>query len=173
LLRTSVHPSTVTAAVRDNVQREGHEFPRQIRTLEATFDASLAQERMLASLSASFGVLGPALAAVGLYGLLAFAMTGRTNEIGVRVALGANRGVILQLIAADVLKMVGMGVAIGVPVAWLLVRSAPALAFDAYSSVGLPLLSAVVLLVLIATIAAAVPAVRAISLNPVDALRHD
>jgi putative ABC transport system permease protein len=173
LMRTRVEPVAVAAAVRDELRREGREFPMRVRTLEQAFDASLAQERLLASLSASFSVLGLALAAVGLYGLLAFTVAHRTNEIGVRMALGASRRGILRLIVSDGLMMLGTGVAIGVPLAWLAVRTSSRVLFGAHPSGALPILSAVALLVVIGAIAASAPAFRAISVNPVDALRHD
>jgi putative ABC transport system permease protein len=173
VMRTRVEPVTVAASVRDELRREGREFPTRIRTLEETFDGALAQERLLASLSAAFSVLGLALAAVGLYGLLAFTVASRTNEIGVRMALGASWRGILGLIVSEALVMIGKGVAIGVPLAWLAVRTSSRVLFGAHPSVALPILSAVALLVVIGTIAASAPALRAISVNPVDALRHD
>jgi predicted permease len=171
--RTRVEPVTVAAAVRGELRQEGREFPTRVRTLEEAFDGSLAQERLLASLSGAFSILGLALAAVGLYGVLAFTVANRTNEIGVRMALGASRRGILRLIVNDALVMLGTGAAIGVPLAWLAVRMASRVLFDAHPSGVLPILSAVVLLVVIGVIAASAPALRASSLNPVDALRHD
>ena len=173
VIRTRVDPIAVSAAVRDELQRERHEFPARVRTLEDRFDGAVAQERLLASLSASFSVLSLALAAVGLYGLLAFTVASRTNEIGVRMALGASRRGILQLVVSDALMVVGTGVAIGVPLAWVAVRTASRVLFDAHPSGVLPILSAVALLILSGTMAASAPALRATAVNPVDALRHE
>jgi predicted permease len=173
VIRTRVDPATTIATVRDALRRDGREYPLRISTLEEALNGSLAQERLLASLSASFSALGLVLAAVGLYGLLAFTVASRTNEIGVRMALGASRGGILRLIASDALLMLGMGVAIGVPLAWLAVRTASRVLFDAHASGLLPIGSAVALLAVIGVVAASLPAHRASSVNPVDALRHD
>jgi predicted permease len=173
IIRARVDPATVTASVRDELRRLGREYPERIRTLEEAFDGSLAQERLLASLSSSFSALGLALAAVGLYGLLAFTVASRTNEIGIRMTLGASKGGILRLVVRDALVMLGTGVAIGVPLAWLAVRIASRVLFDARASASLPIVSAVVLLAVIGAVAASVPALRASAINPIDALRHD
>ncbi len=127
---------------------------------------------MLASLSASFSVLGLALAAVGLHSLLAFSVASRTNEIGVRMALGASRPGILRLIVTDAL-MVGAGISIGVPLTWLAVRTASLVLFDAHPSAVRPIVSAVILLLGVGALAAFAPALRATSVNPVEVLRHD
>ncbi|MGH9141507.1 MAG: FtsX-like permease family protein [Vicinamibacterales bacterium] len=173
VIRARLDTAAVTGAIRGQLTRDGREYPQRIRTLEDAFEGSLAQERLLASLSLWFGLLGLALAAVGLYGLLAFSVASRTNEIGVRMALGASRGGILQLIVSDALMMVGAGIAIGVPLAWLAVRAASRVLFDAHPSGAEPILSAVVMLVGIGAVAAAAPALRAMAVNPVDALRRD
>jgi ABC-type antimicrobial peptide transport system permease subunit len=173
VIRTRVEPTSVAGAVRDELRREGREFPRRIRTLHEVLDGALAQERLLALLSAAFGVLGLGIAAVGLYGLLTFAVANRTNEIGVRMALGATRRSILGLVASDAAVMIGTGTAIGAPLAWLSVRFASRALVDSHPSALLPISSAVLLLVVIGAIAASAPALRAASVNPVDALRRD
>jgi ABC-type antimicrobial peptide transport system permease subunit len=173
VMRTRVEPTSVAGAVRDELRREGREFPRRIRTLNEVLEGALAQERLLASLSAAFGVLGLGLAAVGLYGVLTFAVASRTNEIGVRMALGASRRRILGLVVSDAMVMLGAGTAIGVPLAWLSVRIASRVLFDSHPSAVVPIASAVLLLMVIGAIAATAPALRATSVNPVEALRRD
>jgi predicted permease len=173
VLRTRVEPVTVTAGVRDELRREGREFPERISTLEQTFDGAVAQERLLASVSASFSGLTLALAAVGLYGLLTFTVASRTNEIGVRMALGASRFGILRLVVRDAAVMVGTGVAIGVPLAWFAAKTASRIVFGTQVSELMPIGAAVGLLLVIGAIAASAPAVRATAVNPVDALRRE
>lgn len=173
VVRTRAEPAAVTAAVRDVLRREGREFPERVRTLEQTFDGAVAQERLLASVSASFSVLTLALAAVGLYGLLAFTVASRTNEIGVRMALGASRVGILRLVVGDAAVMLGFGVAIGVPLAWLAARTASRVAFNTHLSEAQPIMVAAGLLLVIGAVAACAPAVRATAINPVDALRRE
>jgi len=172
VMRTRADSPIIMAAVRDELRREGREYPLRISTLKEALDGSLTQERLLASLSACFSLLGLMLAAVGLYGLLAFAVASRTNEIGVRMTLGASRGGILRLIVSDALIILGTGVAIGVPLAWLAVRTASRVLFDAHASGFMPIVSAGALLAAIGAVAASVPAHRAASVNPIDALRH-
>ena len=173
VIRARVDTAAVTTAVREALKRDGREYPQRIRTLEDAFEGSLAQERLLASLSLWFSLLGLALAAVGLYGLLAFAVASRTSEIGVRMALGASREGILRLIVSDALVMVGAGITIGAPLAWLAVRMAVHVLVDVQPSAMVPILSGIGLLLAIGAIAAAAPALRAVAVNPVDALRHD
>ncbi len=172
LLRTRGEPTAIATAVRNELHREGREFPTDIRTLHETLEGTLAQERLLASLSGAFAVLGLGLAAVGLYGLLAFTVAHRTSEIGVRIALGASRISIVRLVVGDALVVLIAGLAIGIPLAWGSVRIASRVLFDHHSPDAGPIVAAIALLLVTGTIAAAAPALRAMSLNPVDALRR-
>jgi len=96
---------------------EGHLPVFDIKTLNEQMDDSLVQERLIASLSSLFGVLALLLAAVGLYGLMTYAINRRTGEIGIRMALGATGGQIAGMVLRETLLMVLVGVAIGVPAA--------------------------------------------------------
>ena len=89
-----------------------------MRTLEDTIDASLMNERLVASLSAMFGGLATLLAVIGLYGVMAYTVEQRTREIGIRVALGAQRGNVVWLVMHEVMVMVAIGFGIGLPAAW-------------------------------------------------------
>ncbi len=173
MVRTRVGGVSTAAEIRDELRLAGREFPRRIRTVHETLEGSLAQERLLGSLSAAFAGLGLMLAAVGWYGLLAFTVANRTNEIGVRIALGATRRHILRLVASDALATLVAGVVIGIPMAWAAVVGASRVLLDGQPSPVLPILSAIVMLVAIGTIAATVPALRAASVDPVDTLRRD
>ena len=172
VIRTTVDAGAVTGAIREQLQRDGREYAQRVRTLEDALDGSLAQERLLASLSWWFSVLGLGLAAIGLYGLLAFSVATRTNEIGIRMALGASRAMVLQLVIRDAMIVVAVGAAIGAPLAWLALRLASAVLAGAPSDT-LPIVYAVALLAVTGALAAAAPALRALTVNPVDALRHD
>src|SRR5829696_2357339 len=88
-----------------------------VNTLSALMQNSISQERLVARLATGFGVLALLLAAVGLYGVLTYAVTRRTNEIGLRVALGAQQGDVMRMVIGDALKLVLVGVVIGVPLA--------------------------------------------------------
>src|SRR5262249_22769336 len=117
-IRTVGPQATVTLAVQRLVQAQMPNMAIEIRPLAAQVDASVAQERMLATLVGGFGLLALALACVGLYGLLAYNVTRRTREIGIRMALGAEpRRVVVQVIRRAV-WLVAVGIAVGLPVAW-------------------------------------------------------
>jgi ABC-type lipoprotein release transport system permease subunit len=92
--------------------------PVEVHPLTEQVERALVRERLMATLAAGFGVLGLVLAAVGLYGLLSYTVAGRTNEIGIRLALGAMRGEVLWMVIRHVLILLAVGVAIGLPVAW-------------------------------------------------------
>jgi len=173
VVRSRIDTPAVVGAVREALARDGREYSQRVRTLQDAFDGSIAQERLLATLSLWFSALGLGLAAVGLYGLLAFAVASRTSEIGIRIALGATRVGILQLVVRDALVMVGAGVAIGTPLAWLGVTMASRVLFEGPAPGAGPIVSGVVLLAAVSTIASATPAARAAAVNPVDALRND
>src|SRR5213594_4037323 len=93
-----------------------------MKTIEHQRDDSLAVERLAASLSTAFGVLATLLAAVGLYGVMAFLVARRTREIGIRMALGAITGDVLWLVMREVLLLAGIGIAIGLPAAFAVTR---------------------------------------------------
>jgi ABC-type antimicrobial peptide transport system permease subunit len=131
------------------------------------------QERLIARLAGLFGVLALILACVGLYGITAYSVARRINEIGIRMALGANRSNILGLVLRSALLQLGIGLAIGVPVA---LAGGRVLAGQLYgvkshdpSTLGL----AVVMLAACALLAAFVPALRATKVDPLMALRYE
>jgi ABC-type antimicrobial peptide transport system permease subunit len=131
----------------------------------------LRNERLVMALSAAFGALALLLACIGLYGVLAYAVTRRTGEIGIRMALGATGSEMVWLILREALAMATSGIAIGVPAILLLGRLARALLFG----VGLfdlpAFASALLVLLVFAAIAGIVPARRAGRLDPMSALR--
>jgi ABC-type antimicrobial peptide transport system permease subunit len=142
-------------------------------TLADQLDASVVPERLIAMLSGFFGGLGALLAAIGLYGLLAYTVARRTNEIGIRLALGATRRSVIAMVLRSALGLVSAGVAIGVPVA-LWGRRFPASAVENMRvDNGFPLAVAIVTMAGVALLAAYVPARRASRIDPMEALRHD
>jgi hypothetical protein len=171
-LRTAINPTAVaTDARRVLTDVFGTDAVRHVTTLEAQVNASLVPERLMATLSAFFGVIGALLAAVGLYGLLAYNVTCRTREIGIRMALGATRGQVLRVVLADALRVVAIGVMIGAPLALWGNRFAAAMV-EHLSSDGLRTIAiAAAGVVVVASVAAYVPARRAARVEPVDALR--
>jgi ABC-type antimicrobial peptide transport system permease subunit len=133
----------------------------------------LIRERLMATLAGSLGVVALILAGIGVFGLLAYTVASRTNEIGVRIALGAARNRILWLIISDAVRLVTIGAAIGLPVAWAGSRLISSLLFGVKATDGLTMIGAVALLLTAGVVAAALPAHRAIRVEPVVALRHE
>src|SRR5205085_9455295 len=118
LLRTNIDPQKVVADVRRSVRDVLTAVPiARITTLSDQIDASIVPERLIATLSGLFGALGSLLAAIGVYGLLAYTVARRINEIGIRMALGATRGAVSRMVLGQAIGMVCAGLAIGVPVA--------------------------------------------------------
>jgi len=115
LVRTNVAPTTMADPLRHTVESLGHEYATSIRTVRQNIDRTLLQERITAMLSAFFGALTLLLAAIGLYGLMAHAVTRRTREMGIRAALGASRGSVVKMILREMLALVLSGVLIGLP----------------------------------------------------------
>jgi predicted permease len=129
------------------------------------------EERLISRLTGLFGLLALVLASVGIYGITAYSVARRTNEIGLRMALGANRGNVMSLVMSRALLLVGMGLAIGVPVALLGGRLMKTQLFGVRAYDPLTLLLAVVVLSAFAALAGFIPARRAASIEPMHALR--
>lgn len=142
-----------------------------MRTLESTIDASLLNERLVATLSALFGALATLLAVIGLYGVMAYTVEQRTREIGIRVALGAQRRSLLWLVMKEVLAMVGVGFAIGLPAAWLSSRLVASLLYGIRPRDPASIAAAVAVLGAAALLAGYIPAAHASRVDPLRALR--
>ena len=171
-LRTSVPPPAVAAAVR-RVMQESVPTIRvaKVTTLAEQMDASLVPERAIAMLSGVSGALGAMLAAIGLYGLLAYTVTRRIPEIGIRMALGATERDVIRMVLADACVLVGAGLAIGMPIALWGRRFAASL-IESMPQDLTPIAAAAATMFVVALLAAYVPARRAARVRPMDALRH-
>jgi predicted permease len=143
----------------------------RVRTLAAQAEQSLLKERLMATLSTFFGGLGLLLACVGLSGLMAYAVAGRTAEIGVRMALGARPGEIVRLILLEAAWLTGAGLALGVPLALAVAYSARSLLFGVGPADPQTLTGTVALLAAAALLAGYLPARRALRMDPLTALR--
>lgn len=172
-LRTTGPPGAVATEVRRIVREDLVTVPiTTIRTMDELIDSSLVPERVMAALSNTFGTVAALLAALGLYGLLAYTVSRRTHEIGIRIALGATRAAISRLVLRSALGMVCGGLAIGVPLALLSRRVASRVVTDLPAHSGWPLVIAAAAMLAIALAAAYLPARRAAGVDPVDALRQ-
>jgi putative ABC transport system permease protein len=135
--------------------------------------ATVAQRRFNALLIAAFAVIGLVLASVGIYGVLSISVTQKTREIGIRMALGADRGLVLKMIVGQALALAGTGVALGLLVALVLGQTVTTLLFKV-SATDAPTYSLVpAVLLLAALLASLIPARRALAVAPYIALRHE
>lgn len=142
-----------------------------------TFDAQIADrftgERMLARLTMLFGVLALLLAAIGLYGVTAYAVVQRTNEIGIRMALGAERANVVRMVMRGAMVQAGIGLAIGIPVALFCMRFVKSQLYDVAGINSGVMIGAVCALAVSACVAGLIPARRAASTDPMQALRNE
>ena len=172
-LKTTGRSAAVAGEVRRIVREELKNVPvARVTTMDDLVDASVVPERVIATLSSFFGGLGASLAALGLYGLLAYTVTRRTNEIGIRIALGAAESDISRMVLRGALGLVCAGLVIGVPLALLSRRAASRVVTDLPAESVWPLVFATAAILAIALVAAYVPARRAARVDPVEALRQ-
>jgi ABC-type antimicrobial peptide transport system permease subunit len=173
-LRTSFAP----AAVANDVRRTVRDVTRtvtvaKVTTLTDQIDASIIPERLMAVLSGFFGGVGALLAGIGLYGLVAYTVARRTNEIGIRMALGATPRDVTWMVQKSALMLVAIGLALGVPLAVAAERVAVTLVDNLTAGSAFPIGLAAAAMIAVARLAATIPARRAARVNPIDALRQE
>jgi ABC-type antimicrobial peptide transport system permease subunit len=143
------------------------------RTMNEQVDNNLIAERVIALLASGFGVLAALMAAVGLYGVLAYSTTQRTSEIGIRMALGATRASVVRMVLLEVLWLAGISIAVALPVSLLLMYAVRSQLYGISGSDPLTLGGMTVLVTLVALASAMLPARRAARVEPMAALRHE
>jgi len=173
VIRASGSLDRVASAVRSKLQPRLPGTAIQIHTLTAQVEAALVQERLMATLAAAFGALAVTLAAIGLYGLLAYTVARRTSEIGVRMALGANRAAVMWLVTQDAVRLLALGVATGLPAAWAASRLIRAMLFGLTAGDPATILGATAILISAGLLAGYLPARRASRVDPMIALRDE
>ena len=144
-----------------------------MKTLESQLDETLKTERLIATLSAAFGALATLLAALGLYGVLAFVVARRTREIGLRMALGAGRGAVVWLVMREALGLLAIGLAVGLPCAYLLSRYVGSQLFGVKANDVWTTTAALAILGVVASGAGFLPARKASAIDPIKALRYE
>ena len=173
-VRTAGSPTALAAAVRQTLRRAD---PRlaiyDLKTQVVHIDQQISTEITLARLCTGFGTLALIIACVGLYGTVAFNASRRTNEIGIRMTLGATRGHIVWIVLRDIVLMIAAGVALGVPLALAGSRYVQTLLFGLSPRDPAAITTAVVALTLCAMLAGLIPARRAAGIDPMVAIRHE
>ncbi|MGA7521718.1 MAG: ABC transporter permease [Acidobacteriaceae bacterium] len=173
-LRTSGSPLALADAARIAVHGFDPQLPvAKIRTQEEQIDESIRDERLFEFLTAAFGLLALALASIGIYGIMAYAVARRTNEIGIRMALGAQPGRVLRSILGEASGMVALGAVVGLGGALAMGRLVANLLFGLKAWDPVVFGGSAALLILVALAASWIPARRAARVDPIQALRHE
>ncbi|HJZ97019.1 MAG TPA: ABC transporter permease [Candidatus Solibacter sp.] len=173
-VRTNGSAGAFSGALRNAVQSVNRNLAVvSIKDVRELMDATVVAERLIATLSAFFGLLAVLLAAVGLYGVLSYAVARRTNEIGIRIALGAGSGNVAAMVLREVVVLMCVGGIVGLGAAFVLTRYVQGLLFGLKSSDPLTFAAAAALLCGVGLIAAYLPARRAARIDPVIALRYE
>jgi predicted permease len=173
-LRTSGNPLNYVHAVRDLVQRADPRLPlSDVKSQRAWIDQTISQEIAFARLCTAFAVLALVIACVGLYGTMSYTVARRTSEIGIRMALGAQRSRVLWMVLREVVLLAAVGLAIGVPTALAASKLVESFLFGMKPNDPLALMGSVLTLVSAAILAGYLPARNASRMDPMIALRHD
>jgi putative ABC transport system permease protein len=173
-VRTTLAPEQLIASVRRQAQAVDPNQPIDgIRTLEQLRAESIAPERLNLTLLGVFAAIALVLALVGIYGVISWSVTQQTREIGVRMALGAQTGAVMRLVVGRGMKLVGVGVALGLAGALLLTRLMAALLFGVGATDPVTFVFITLLLAGVALLACLIPARRATKVDPMVVLRSE
>ena len=173
-VRTARRPEQAFSGIRRVVNGLDPNLPVfEMKTIETQLEESLITERLVATLSAGFGALATLLAAIGLYGVMAYIVAQRTREIGVRMALGASGRDVVKLVMRDVFILTGIGIGIGLPAAWALTRMVRSQLYGIQPNDTPTIAAATLGIAFVALLAGYVPALRATRVDPMRALRWE
>jgi predicted permease len=173
-VRTDRESPALTARIRDELRSLDPALPiLGIESMDRQLDQSLAQERLIATLSGFFGALALLLASMGLYGVMSYTVARRTNEIGIRLALGATRGGVLRMMLRESIWLVALGIVIGVPATLAATRLISTMLFGVSASDPWTVGGAIALMIAVAALAGFVPARRASQVDPMVAVRYE
>jgi predicted permease len=173
-VRSPLPPETLAPELRNVIAKLDHNLPiEEFKTLPQQVKDNVYLDRVISTLSAAFAALATLLAAIGLYGVLAYAVVQRTKEIGVRMALGADAGAIVRMVLGQVAVMTLVGAAIGAAAAYGIGKGAASLLYEMKGHDPLVMIGAAVVLALVAFAAGCLPALRATRVDPMQALRYE
>jgi predicted permease len=172
-VRAAGNPQTLVPFIRQTILSMGHEYARTVKTLTEADERTVIQDQVTAMLSGFFGALALLIAAIGLFGLMAYNVTRRTRELGIRFALGAQRGSVLRMILRETLTLALIGVAIGLPCALAATRLIAHMLFGVTPYDPLTLAAVPLALLSVAALAGYIPARRAMKVDPMVALRYE
>ena len=171
--RTTTASAGAFNMIRSEVKNLDASMPvYELKTLEAQLDETLLTDRLIALLSAGFGLLATVLASVGLYGVMAFVVARRSKELGLRLALGAEPAGVIWLVMREVLLLLAIGLAVGIPAAVALGRFVSSQLYGIQPNDPWIGLATVALLTLVSSAAGLIPARRASRIDPILALRY-
>jgi predicted permease len=173
-LRSGTSSASTYAVVRDEVRKLDSAMPvYSMKTVEGQLDETLLTDRLIAMLSAGFGLLATLLASIGLYGVMAFVVARRTKELGIRLALGAQPGFVVWLVMREVMLLLAIGLAVGIPAAMALGRYVAAQLYGIEAHDPAIAGSTMLLLTTVSALAGLIPAQRASRIDPILALRAE
>jgi predicted permease len=173
-LRTAGDPTRYAATMRAAIRDLDRNLPvYNLKTFDQQKAESLVRERLIATLSGFFGALALVLAAIGIYGVMAYAVLRRTREIGIRVSLGAGRGAVVRMVLRDALLMAGAGIAVGLPLSRWLSKLVVSQLYGVAPTDPVTVTAACVVLMGAAILAAALPAWKGSRVSPTVALRYE
>ncbi len=173
-LKTAASTASIAAEIREAVRSIDKDLPiLEVRTQTQQIEATLTNERVFATLTSGFGILALILASIGIYGIMSYTVSRRTNEIGIRMALGARSAAVLQMVLRETLLLALLGIAIGLAASAALTRLTATMLYDLKPTDPLTFIAAALLLTLIALASGLIPASRAAAVDPMTALRHE
>jgi len=173
LIRSNLSQTDLTASINQALGEVSPALDTSFQSYRTMIEGLMLRERLMATLSGFFGVLALLLASIGLYGILSYGVASRTNEIGIRMALGAGVPQVLRLIMREAVVLVVIGVALGAPAVLMLAQFASSLLYNLSPTDPVSLIAAAMVLLLVSVVAAYLPARRASKVDPLIALRYE